>query len=142
MSEIAASFQPLWGAPIETSLIELVALDDRIMLELVMLPEAFARVVALGSFGMLEEVLKTGHPRQLEIDRFVRLRLRLKPGPQLVLESLAGDALAHVLAALTREHPLSTMLRHAEAWLLCTATQRIEVSAGTVDIGFQTKWID
>lgn len=138
---VNVTFQPLWGAPIAARVVALVEREETIIVDAVVSPAAFAHMVAAEAFGLLDEILLAGSPDTLACDRSVRLRLRLRRGVHVMLAALDPDVQKTLMHALTRAHPLAAIVRHCEAWLLCTATQAVDSvsdSGRTIDI--ETAW--
>ena len=145
--EAAVDFQPLWGDVIEVVLMRVVETDDEdIMAEVVMLPTAFAQVMGTESFGLLEEAISFGRPEELDPEQAVRLELRLRPSLRaFIAEGIDAEIeLAELIArALGGEHALASIVRQTEAWLVCTATQRVvmpDAPDELAEIGIKTAW--
>jgi len=143
--ELAVAFTPLWGEAIAAVLRRVSEDDEALFAEIVVSGPTFVRVVASESFGLMDEVLDLGDPRQLDPRQPVRLTLRLRRGTYVFVAGHSDDDMPVVVARALAdaEHPFAGVLARTEAWLVCTATQTVAVPGdpdAVAEIGMRTGW--
>jgi|GEM_PF-2606819 len=136
------TFLPLWGPelPGHVELVRQTEAGD-ILAEVSISGATWERVVATGTFCLLPEVCDEGGPEALEAGRPVKLTLRLRDGAKAPLGD--RDLVFRVAQALVSRERHKPVTHRAEAWLLCTATQRVTVPEAPelwAEIGMKTAW--
>lgn len=140
--EAGTSFTPLWGDELR-ALVHAVWEDDDgdALAEVTVSDTTWARVAAMEAFCSLPEAEAVGGPELIQRGAPVRLVLRLR---DVAAAPLRAHGLAPTVArALVKLNLWSPLVRQSEAWLLCSAMQRVPVPGDPeawAEIGMKTAW--
>lgn len=140
--EAGTRFAPLWGDAMP-AFVHAVWEDEGgdVMAEVTVSDATWGRVVAAEAFCSLPEAEEVGGPELIREGAPVRLVLRLREG---ALDPLPETGRAAAVAqGLATEGRFSPLVRQSEAWLLCTAMQRVPVPGDPdawAELGMKTAW--